>query len=53
MNSQDESVSKESATELLVGTQIHKILKEENFDIGETTVCNYIRELKQIREIFI
>ena len=37
----------------LSGTQIHKILKEENFDIGETTVRNYIRELKQSRETFI
>lgn len=37
----------------LSGTQIHKILKEEGFDIGETTVRNFIRELKESRETFI
>lgn len=37
----------------LSGTQIFNILKEENFDIGETTVRNYIKELKTSRETFI
>lgn len=37
----------------LSGTQVHKILKEENYDIGETTVRNFIREIKLTRETFI
>lgn len=37
----------------LSGTQIHKILREEGYDIGETTVRNYIKELKMSRETFI
>lgn len=37
----------------LTGTQIYEIIKEENYDVGETTVRNYIRELRQSRETFI
>ena len=37
----------------LSGTQIHEILKEEGFDIGVTTVRNFIRSLKESRDTFI
>ena len=35
----------------LSGTQIHEILRQEGFDIGVTTVRNFIRSLKETREI--
>src|SRR5690554_2878684 len=37
----------------LSGTQIHEILRQEGFDIGVTTVRNFIRSLKETRETFI
>ncbi len=37
----------------LSGTQIHEILKQEGFDIGVTTVRNYIRNFMKTRETFI
>ena len=35
------------------GTQIHEILIEEGFNIGSTTVRNFIKSLKESREVFI
>ena len=37
----------------LSGTQIHEILNQEGYDIGVTTVRNFIRSLKESRETFI
>lgn len=37
----------------LTGTQVHLILQEKGFDIGISTVRNYIREVKQSRETYI
>ena len=37
----------------LSGTQIHEILRQEGFDIGVTTVRNFIRSFKETRETFI
>lgn len=37
----------------LTGVQIYEILKEENVDIGQTTVRNFLREIRQSRETYI
>jgi transposase len=37
----------------LSSVQIHGILQEEGFDIGRSSVSNYVREIKQARETYI
>ncbi len=37
----------------LSGTQIHSILISEGYDIGMTTIINFLREIKQTKEVFI
>jgi transposase len=37
----------------LTGVQIYETLKEENVDIGQTTVRNFLREIRQSRETYI
>lgn len=37
----------------LSSVQIHRILQEEGFDIGRSSVSNYVKEIKQSRETYI
>ncbi|MGV8148216.1 MAG: IS21 family transposase [Alkaliphilus sp.] len=49
----DEKVKNRNKKQIMKGIDIHELVTENGFDIGYTTICNYIRNQKKSQEAYV